>query len=221
MPTTTYLGLEYPNLSEAPNVPQDIQDLAKSVDDKLGGIVICTSSTRPTGREGAIIYETNTKTTLIYISGAWTRYSTLDRATFPVQQWQDTTSLTGITSTAYISGTPVVGGTFVVPPSGQCFVTVTGNLRQNNDGEETRLGFEIRTGGTVGSGTIVWATSSLRGLVAGQAVNSGSPAVNSASHRQAYGSMTALSTYNIRTMHSVTGGSGNITYRVLTVEPIA
>lgn len=60
MPTTTYLGLTYPSLSDAPNGPQQMQTLASNIDSKLGGVFICTSGTRPPGRSGALIYETDT-----------------------------------------------------------------------------------------------------------------------------------------------------------------
>jgi hypothetical protein len=36
MPTTSLLALPYPSLSSAPNVPQDLQNLAQAVDTKLG-----------------------------------------------------------------------------------------------------------------------------------------------------------------------------------------
>jgi hypothetical protein len=61
LPNTTYLGLPYPALSSAPNVPQDMQNLAAGVDGKIAGTIICTSTTRPTARDGAYIYETDTR----------------------------------------------------------------------------------------------------------------------------------------------------------------
>lgn len=71
MPTTTYLGLAYPSLSNAPNVPQDMQNLAAGVDTKISGVVLCTSGTRPTTREGATIYETDTDRYAKYTGSAW------------------------------------------------------------------------------------------------------------------------------------------------------
>ncbi len=70
MPTTTYLGLTYPALSNAPNVPQDMQTLASGVDSKLVGVITCTSGTRPTVRDGAVIFETDTKRYMAYSSAA-------------------------------------------------------------------------------------------------------------------------------------------------------
>lgn len=71
MPTTTYLGLTYPALSNAPNVPQDMQNLASGVDTKVSGVILCTSGTRPTTREGAVIYETDTDRMAKYTGSAW------------------------------------------------------------------------------------------------------------------------------------------------------
>jgi hypothetical protein len=73
LPNTTYLGLPYPALSSAPNVPQDMQNLAGGADTVLGGIILCTSTTRPTARDGAYIYETDTRLYRSYNSSlsAW------------------------------------------------------------------------------------------------------------------------------------------------------
>lgn len=71
MPNTTNLGLTYPALSAAPNVPQDLQTLAGQLDTKVGGIIICTSVTRPTAREGATIYETDTDKYMSYTGSGW------------------------------------------------------------------------------------------------------------------------------------------------------
>ena len=71
MPSSTYLSLPYPSLSDAPNVPQYLQNLATGIDGKLGGVIICTSVTRPTARTGAVIYETDTNRYVIYSGSAW------------------------------------------------------------------------------------------------------------------------------------------------------
>jgi hypothetical protein len=77
MPNTTYLTLPYPALSNAPNVPQDMQNLATGVDNKLIGVITCTSGTRPTVRDGAVIFETDTKR-YMYYSAAGTAWRMLD-----------------------------------------------------------------------------------------------------------------------------------------------
>lgn len=69
--TTTYLGLTSPSLSDAPNGPSAIQGIASQLDTKVGGLILCTSSTRPTGREGATIYETDTALCRTYTGGSW------------------------------------------------------------------------------------------------------------------------------------------------------
>ena len=71
MPNTTYLTLPYPSLANSPNVPQDMQNLAAGLDSKLGGVILCTSSTRPTGRNGAVIFQTDTGTYMFHNGSAW------------------------------------------------------------------------------------------------------------------------------------------------------
>jgi hypothetical protein len=75
VPATTYLSLPYPALSAAPNVPQDLQNLAAGVDTKLGGIILCSSGSRPPGRLGAIIYELDSGLTRRHDGTNWVIYN--------------------------------------------------------------------------------------------------------------------------------------------------
>lgn len=71
MPQTTKLGLRYPAVTDAPNVPLDVQELAEDVEAKLG-LIICTSATRPASPyQGMQIYETDTTETLFWTGSAW------------------------------------------------------------------------------------------------------------------------------------------------------
>lgn len=62
MATTTNRALRYPLATAAPNIPQDIQNLATDVDTALlTPGAICTSTTRPAApTAGMVIYETDT-----------------------------------------------------------------------------------------------------------------------------------------------------------------
>lgn len=195
---------------------------AADVNTYLGkqSVIVCTSGTRPSAPvEGMMIYETDTDVIRVYSGSGWLRFA-VDVETHQSSQVIESTAITSITSTTYAAGTPVCGGTFVAPPSGAVFVTVGGTIEQTVNGNSTRLGWEIRTGGTIGTGTIVWAASSVRCIAAGQAVNTSGPAQNSASFRYLADTLTAGSTYNVQTMHQVTGGTGNVTFRVVAVEPV-
>jgi hypothetical protein len=129
------------------------------------------------------------------------------------------TDLTGITGTGFAAGSPACATTFTAPPSGGVFVTVTGRLAQSINGNQTILGWEIRTGAVIGSGTVVVSASDDLALITSRPVNSGASSYLAASHRSPLFGLTPGTTYNIRTMHRVTGGSGALERRALIVEP--
>lgn len=112
MPTSTNLSLRYPSLSDAPNIPQDVQNLASDVDTKLGGVVLCTSSTRPTAREGAVIYETDTDLLLKYTGSAWERLAS-SRISF-------TPTLTATTTNPTPGTAAVRQGYYTISPGPMC-----------------------------------------------------------------------------------------------------
>lgn len=183
-------------------------------------------SARLTSIEGVnTTQDTNISANTTSISGNTTSISnhesriTALEALDPIEQ-SDTTSITTITSTSYAPGSPVVGFTFVAPPSGKVFITISGNVQQNNNGWHTALSYELKTGGTIGSGTSVQVGAFTRAVVAGQGVTSGGPAYASASKRGLVTGLTAGNTYNVRAVHRVTGGSGELEFRSLTVEPV-
>lgn len=138
----------------------------------------------------------------------------------PVQV-NDLTMITGFTSTTPTAGSPVVGLTFVAPASGMVYVTVTGSLASNVNGNVAQLGYELRAGNVIGSGTSLLAASFNRSAQTSEAVNSGAAARLCASNRFLAAGLTPGSTYNARTMHWVApGGSGTVYYRALLVEPV-
>lgn len=61
MPTTSRLGLRYPALTDAPNGPQALQQLAEDAEGWHNRAFPCTSTSRPASpAQGMIIYETDT-----------------------------------------------------------------------------------------------------------------------------------------------------------------
>ncbi|MGA3524176.1 hypothetical protein [Melissospora conviva] len=184
------------------------------------GQLLCTSETRPVApTEGTVVFETDTDLLRVWRGSAWRTYG-VDLDVCPAVQVESTNAIGSITSTAYAAGNPQCGLDFVAPQSGKVFVTVSGVLSQSASGNNTRLGWEVRSGATVGSGTVVWGTSSVRGIAAGQAVVSGGPAQAQGSHRYLVDGLTPGNSYNVRTMHAVTGGTGSISYRSILVEPV-
>lgn len=75
MPTTTK-GFRYPALTDVPNVPQDVQNLAADVDAYFdtakGFTVVCTSTTRPASPvQGVVILETDTGNRYYWSGSYW------------------------------------------------------------------------------------------------------------------------------------------------------
>lgn len=183
-------------------------------------VIRCTSGTRPGSPvDGMPIYETDTKMVRVYNGTAWRRFA-FDAETYAPVHATDATTIGGITSTSWAQGTPVVSIVFVAPPSGRVFITVSGSIAQTANGNETRLSYELLTGAVVGSGTTVAGPSTLRGIMCGRAVNSGAAAVLSASYRRPVSGLTPGASYNLRTMHSVSGGTGTVENRELVMEPV-
>jgi hypothetical protein len=136
----------------------------------------------------------------------------------------DSTDITGISSGGAAAGSPVVGTSFVAPPSGQVWINVSGWMWSSLNTVQVILGFELRAGATVGSGTVVTAVNAERALITPRAVTSGGPADLNATRRVLQTGLTPGSSYNVRTMHWVNpGGSvaGTVSFRSLSVEPIS
>lgn len=167
---------------------------------------------------GMVVYVNDVKMYKTYDGATW---GTLAVNLTPYVGEQSSSTSQVVNSTTYSAGSPVVGFAFTAPPSGKILVAAGGYLSMGNNGGEARLGFEIRTGAVVGSGTVIWAASYQRGIVAGAAVNSGASARGAGSWVSVLGSLTALSSYNIRLMHAVdsAGITGAAEYRTLVVQP--
>lgn len=131
------------------------------------------------------------------------------------------TDESGFTSTTFIPGGTVVGTAFTAPSSGKVAITFSCGFLQNINTNVTIISCEVKTGGTIGSGTLAGAAANGdRALVCGRAVNSGAVAQSQGSRRVLYTGLTPNATYNVRMMHAVDGGSGTITYREVLVEPL-
>jgi len=129
----------------------------------------------------------------------------------------DGTDITAITSTTPAAGSPVVGTTFTAPPSGRVWVNLSGGLYAEAASTEVILGWELRTGGTIGSGTVVsgYAANGDLGISTGRGITS----QITTTRREPVSGLTPGSVYNVRTMHWVGVGTGRVTYRKLVIEP--
>ena len=218
MGATSVYSLPFPEPSDAPNGPTQIEALAEAIEDTLQG---------PFAFGGAVDVPGN-----IELGGSLDMGGRLDvaghvrftHADLQPQQTASDTDITGVTSTTPAAGSPQVGIAFQGPPSGMVYVTVTGRVRSHIDGNLAILSWEMKTGSTIGSGTAVPGASANanRAILTGEAVNTGSPAEACASNRLLVLGLTPDADYNVRTMHwsSVSGQSSDYLYRAILVEPV-
>lgn len=121
------------------------------------------------------------------------------------------------TSLVYVvTGTPtppLCGVTFVAPPSGRVLLSFKGQLVNNSAAQFTIIGFELRTGDVLGSGNVVLAGSDDNCLA------------NQSTAQFQFGtsvlieSLTPGDSYNTQLGHRVTGGTGTILRRHISVVP--
>lgn len=131
-----------------------------------------------------------------------------------------TTDETSFTSTTFVAGASPVGVAFTAPPSGAVLILFGGMISQNINTFSAFLSCEVKTGSTVGSGTLAGAAAnSDRALVCGKAVNSGAVAILQGSRHVLYTGLTAGASYNVRLLHCVDGGSGTVFLRDVAVIP--
>lgn len=142
-------------------------------------------------------------------------------------QSEDGTDIT-TTSTTYEAGSPVVGHSFVAPPSGQVWVNLFGWLEIDKTNTGSRimfLGFQIREGAVVGSGTIVLDTGEERSLSVRAEGDATTTSGGGAGLRHLVTGLTPGSSYNVRTMHKTGSSATNATFslfaRRVSTEPFS
>lgn len=125
---------------------------------------------------------------------------------------QLTNGTTGSTTfTATLTGGTACGLTFVAPPSGVVFVT--NRCGQFNTTDFSICGFQIRAGGSIGSGTIFQAVDDDHSLIS-KAAN-----LEQRGDRWRVAGLTPGSTYNAQGLYRVVSGTGNFQRKHLAVEP--
>jgi hypothetical protein len=130
---------------------------------------------------------------------------------------EDQTDLLAFANTTFGAGSPVCGTTFTAPDSGKILLTVTGHVECNTSTEAAYVSFEVRSGGTIGTGTITTAAITDNGVGAGAGGGTGR---TSGSNRLLITGLTGGATSNVRTMHLTTGGTGDVFYRRLLIEAV-
>ncbi|MDQ7910265.1 hypothetical protein RB614_37805 [Phytohabitans sp. ZYX-F-186] len=120
------------------------------------------------------------------------------------------------TSTVYTTADMTTCGTvFVAPDSGQALVHVSSRISNSGAGE-TYVSFEVRDGGSIGSGSVVRAAtdaSRLSSAGTNQRIAGASFPVTG---------LTPGNTYNVRLMHrTAVANTGTLQDRFVNVEPVA
>lgn len=130
--------------------------------------------------------------------------------------------LLGGGDTTFAPGSPVVGYTFVAPPSGRIKVTIGAWVQSSINTKYAQVGYEVRQGAIIGSGTIEVPAIDIRSVTTSRAVNTGAAALINATYGpRMHTGLTPGATYNIRAMHRLETGStgGEVNDRYLLVEP--
>lgn len=129
------------------------------------------------------------------------------------------TSVTNTTTTFDPGATPL-GVTFVAPPSGAVFITLSAYISQGISNKAAIVSYSLKAGGTIGSGTVIAAAGTNRSLVTRGNVETGFPVLLQGSRRFLHTGLTPGSTYNARVeLQTETGGNCTTSYRELLVEP--
>lgn len=138
-------------------------------------------------------------------------------ADFPDAKTADqATDETGFSSTSYSPGSNVCGTTFVAPTSGRVMVQWFARYESNGT-NFTFVSAAVRTGGVIGSGSVVAAASDGVAIetAAGTDVNQQYPMYRFVS------GLTGGSTYNAQVEMKVNTGTSDIFDRNITVIPLS
>lgn len=130
----------------------------------------------------------------------------------PPQQGFDGTTIT-TTSTTYVAGSPLVEATFLAPPSGKVYITVSGQSECAAP-SSSQISFEVRN--TNSAGSVVLAASDDR------MVGMQEDKWSAGSRRHLLTGLTAKNQYYARSMHRTSNAANTATVftRGILVEPV-
>lgn len=111
------------------------------------------------------------------------------------------------TSTGYTAtGGTSVGRAFTVPPSGDVLINYAGRMSNSGSTASTYITIQIRTGSTIGSGTVVLAASDTQAIDHAGSISDRNGAAYLFSG-------TVGSAYNVQLLHKVEAGTGTFSQR--------
>lgn len=188
-------------------------------------VIVCTSVTHPGSlTDGMVNYETDVKKLLLREGSAWRRIPKLtDSDPGPWTAYENANDTSG--SLSYVAGTSH-GVAFTAPPSGAVYVTVTAGLGTNSilASSGSWLSFEVRTGSTVGLGSVSVTADNARsaGPFYPNNPTAGYKYTAVSTPRVVVTGLVAGSSYNVRSMFKsdVSGATAGVINRYLTVDPV-
>lgn len=141
-----------------------------------------------------------------------------------LKQDQETTNISGITSTTPTLGAPTNGFTFVAPPSGAVAYSCGAYMEMDGDavGDDVMHFYgELREGGSIGSGTVVHSGDGDDGphVAVGVGTTTTQGRAMCGSIPYLVTGLTAGDTYNVSGWYYVTSGTGAIFTRQVALQP--
>jgi hypothetical protein len=131
-----------------------------------------------------------------------------------------------VSSTTFAAGSPACGLAFTAPASGNVWVGWYGFLTMaisTASQKRVALGWELRTGSTIGSGTVITAAEDVTRVVSFASSDIDAGLQMSAGARYLVTGLTPDDPYNVRTMHKLSSTSGvtsSVLERVINVDPV-
>lgn len=186
-------------------------------------VISCTSGSRPgSPTDGMVIYETDTDKMLLREGTVWRRIpKDLETPDLPATAFEPANDTTAATSYTSVTNHGVA---FTAPPLGKVYVTFRCALGTNSvvSTAGSWLGFEVRTGTTIGSGTVVLAADDTRAAGPSRPFNTNAGfKYHPAAGRELVTGLTAGSPYHVRTMFKSEGtATAAVLNRSVLVEPV-
>lgn len=131
---------------------------------------------------------------------------------------------TAFTSTSYIQGAAVTGVTFTAPTSGAVRVDWRARFQSNSNNTRAAVSVQVRTGGTIGAGTIVSDADDDSALETTQSATAGTTAAETRTQAGTWrrvSGLTAGTVYNAVVVHKMlSAGNATIFSRSIMVSPL-
>lgn len=133
----------------------------------------------------------------------------------------EVTDETAFTDTAYVPGGNPCGISFTAPTSGIVIIFFGVRFQSNTNNVGTIVSVSVRTGSTLGSGTIISGSSDDSAIENVRPVTGGVQSRMQCSRHRLVTGLTPGSIYNVQVEHKmVSAGNGTVFYRDVAVLPV-